>query len=112
MPCRLGSSLTVTCLPAAGDPSEAQFVASVSSISFARLIPSPLAVAPFALEARLRSIWTRRSRVWPAPNEAVSRAAPKPSPRATNSYEPGTIRNVGPSGVAGSVSAIGVTRAS
>ena len=34
-------------------------------------MPSPLAVAPFALEARLRYIWTRRSRVWPAPNEAV-----------------------------------------
>ena len=33
VPGRLGSSLTVTCLPATGDPSEAQFVASVSSIS-------------------------------------------------------------------------------
>ena len=47
----LGSSRTVTCLPAIGEPSDAQFVASVSSINLAKLTPSPVAVAPRVLEA-------------------------------------------------------------
>ena len=38
----------------------------------------------------------------------MKRACPKPAPRATNEYVPGTILNVAGSAVAGSVSAIGV----
>src|SRR5205823_5671604 len=48
--CRRPANCTVTCLPATGDPREAQFVASVSSISLSRLTPSPLAVAPLAFD--------------------------------------------------------------
>src|SRR2546430_7616436 len=59
--CLLGSSLTVTCFPATGEPSDAQFVDSVSSTSLSMLIPSPLAVALFADEARLRGMFTCRS---------------------------------------------------
>ena len=55
---------------------------------------------------------TGMSRTCPGLNENVKRCEPKPLPRATNSYVPGTILNVSPSGVAGSVSAIGVAAAS
>ncbi len=107
-----GSSRTVTCFPSTAPVSEAQFVASVSSISSPRLTPSPVAVAPLELEATLRDMLTGMSRTCPGLSENVNRFVPKPFPRATNSYEPGTILNVSPSGVAGSVSAIGVAAAS
>src|SRR5262245_37026968 len=47
---------TVTVLPPTGEFTDAQLVASVSSISLARLIPSPLAVAPDVPDARLRDM--------------------------------------------------------
>ena len=86
-----GSRRTVTCLPATGPLSEAQFVTSVSSISLSRLTrrqPTP----PRSLEARLRDMLTGMSRTCPGLSENVNRFEPKPFPRATNSYVPGTIR--------------------
>ena len=79
------SSSTVTCLPATGEPSDAQFVASVSSISAPRVTPSPVAVAPFVLDARLSGMLTVKSRSWPARTVSVVRTWPKPLARATNS---------------------------
>ena len=51
-------------------------------------------------------------RTSPARNVRVARSVPKPFPRARRSYVPGTILNVSPSGVAGSVSAIAFAPAS
>jgi hypothetical protein len=75
----------MTCFPSTAPVSEAQLVASVSSISGPRLTPSPDAVAPLALEATLRDMVTGMSRTCPGLNEKVNRFEPKPFPRATNS---------------------------
>ena len=103
---------TVTSLPATGLPSEAQLVASSSSISLARLMPSPDAEAPAPLDARLVRIFTWRSRTWPGftENEAT-RAWPWPGACAIRLYVPGTSCTWSVSGVAGSVSATGTARA-
>ena len=74
----------MTCLPATGEPSDAQFVASVSSISVAMLMPSPLAVAPLALDARLAAC-CRAGAHLAGPQVSVVRTWPKPGARATKS---------------------------
>jgi hypothetical protein len=58
----------VTCLPATAPLSDAQFVPSSSSISFAWLTPSPDGVAPLAADAQfvgssIVSVWSPASRL-------------------------------------------------
>jgi hypothetical protein len=63
-------------LPATADSSEAQLVASVSSISLPRLMPSPVAVAPVAAEARFAGISTWRRLTIPGFNSTETRFIP------------------------------------
>ena len=79
-----GSRRTVTWRPWTAAPSEAQLVASVSSMSLSRSTPSPLAVAPLCAEARLRGSSTVRVR-WPPRKRWLRRLAPKPSALAIRS---------------------------
>ena len=104
-------SATVSCRPATPS-SEAQFVASVSSTTRSRLTPSPVTVAPDAVEARLRLIRRSTYPSWPALATTLSRWCPKPGATASRSYVPATSSTVSGIGVAGSVSATGTARAS
>ena len=77
------------------------------------MIPSPVMVAPDAVEARLRGRFSRRSWARPGRNSVLNFRLPKPTPVAVNwKGIPGTIWNVSGIGVSGSVSATGTARAS
>ena len=74
-------SATVTCFPATvvpAGPVNVQFVFSVSSMRLARSsgAPSPLVVAPFALDAQFVGIAMLSVTFWPAVNVRVSLTAP------------------------------------
>ncbi|HEY7103218.1 MAG TPA: hypothetical protein VH573_16410 [Mycobacteriales bacterium] len=103
---------TVTCLPATPS-SDAQSVASVSSAIASRFTPSPVTVAPAAVDATLRGRFSTSGVERPATNRVVNRRAPKPAPVATKlNCCPGTIWNVSGIAVSGSVSATGTALAS
>ena len=77
---------TTTPLPVDGRSSDAQLVASSSSISRAMLTPSPVAVAPAAAEARLVGMVTARATLCPAVTvTGPILTSPRPGARATNS---------------------------
>ena len=106
------ASATVTVRPPT--PSrDAQSVDSVSSPSLSRFTPSPVIVAPDAVDARLCARFSRSSWARPGRNSVLNRWLPKPAPVATNEKTvPGTIWKVSGIGVSGSVSTTGTDRAS